>query len=235
MFFRKEEDIVASGTGAVLLMEDDIMTSHITTEMLHYLGYAVEAVTSGEEAVVLYRVRKEEGRPFKAVILDIYQPEGIGGEETLRRLLDYDPGVRAIAFSGRIDHKAITDPKACGFRASLPKPYGIRQLGAVLQNAIGFEPGEESLKDRRNDVRHGIVSNFEFFLGDESEDICEGVTTNISKHGFGFLAEKAFTEGQVIVVTRHDVPDIAGRKARVLWTRKGSRHYQTGAKFVMTG
>jgi CheY-like chemotaxis protein len=235
MFFGKEEDSVASGTGSVLLMEDDIMTGQITTEMLHSLGYTVEAVTGGEEAVVLYRVRKEEGRPFKAVILDIYQPAGIGGEETLRRLLDYDPGVRAIAFSGRLDHKTMTDPKACGFRASLPKPYSIRQLGCVLQDAIGCEPGEKSLKDRRNDVRHEIVSNFEFFLGNKSEDICGGVTINISKHGFGFLSEEAFTEGQVMVVTKHDVPYITGRKARVLWTRKGVRHYQAGAKFVAAG
>jgi CheY-like chemotaxis protein len=136
MLLNKEEDIVALGTGTVLLLDDDEMISKLTTEMLHDLGYTVETVTGGEEAVELYRLRKEEGNPFKAVILDIYQPDGIGGEETMKRLLEYDSGVKAIASSGLVDHRTMTDPKAFGFLASLPKPYDIGQLRSALREVI---------------------------------------------------------------------------------------------------
>jgi CheY-like chemotaxis protein len=235
MFFDKEEDIVALGNGSVLLMEDDEMTSDITVQMLQYLGYTVEAVTRGEEAVELYRKRKEEGNPFKVVILDIIQPEGIGGEETLRRLLEYAPAVIAVASSGFIGHKTMTDPKAWGFRASLPKPYGIRQLGFVLKDVAVPDPGEKRFKNRRKDIRHSTTADFRFVVGDRMRDVCEGITINISEHGFGFITEATFPEGQDIHVTGHDLPDIAGRKARVMWMKKGQRYYQAGAKFLMAG
>ncbi len=235
MFFDKEEDIVAFGNGAVLLMEDDEMTNDITVQMLQYLGYTVEAVTTGEEAVALYTQRKELGNPFRVVILDIIQPEGIGGEETLRRLLEYDPAVIAVASSGFIGHKTITDPKACGFRASLPKPYGIRQLGFVLKDVTGPDHGGKRLENRRKDIRHSTAADFKFVVDGRLRDVCEGITINISEHGFGFITEGTFPEGQDIHVTHHDLPDIAGRKARVMWMKKGRRYYKAGAKFLMEG
>jgi CheY-like chemotaxis protein len=136
MLLKKEEDIAALGTGTILLLEDDEMIRNLATEMLHDLGYTVEAVSRGEEAVNLYRLRKEEGHPFKAVILDLYQPDGIGGEETMKRLLEYDSGVKAIASSGLVDDETMTDPKAYGFLSSLPKPYDIRQLRSVMREVI---------------------------------------------------------------------------------------------------
>lgn len=233
MFLEPEENIVAPGDSAILLMEDDAMTRKITIEMLAYLGYTVESVTRGEEAVELYMTRKEQGRTFKAVILDIYQPEGIGGEETLKRLLQYDPGARVVACSGFTSDKIMIDSKAYGFRASLPKPYDIRQLGNVLRDVIGSQTGREAAKPARREVRHEVVANFRFVLDENSEDICDGVTVNISKNGFGFLTQTSCREGQNIMVTKHDLPDITGRKARVLWVRKGSRHYQGGVRFVV--
>jgi CheY-like chemotaxis protein len=47
----KEEEIVVPGSGTVLLMDDDEMIGKIAAEMLQDLGYAVETVTRGEEAV----------------------------------------------------------------------------------------------------------------------------------------------------------------------------------------
>jgi CheY-like chemotaxis protein len=225
MSLKKEEDIGALGTGTVLLLEDDDMLSKLTAEMLRALGYTLEAVTTGEEAIEIYRLRKEEGSSFDAVILDIYQPDGIGGEETMKRLLEYDSGVKAIASSGFVDDKTIIDPKAFGFRGSLPKPYDMSQLRAVLQEVIDWE-------DRRKDVRHDIVANFSFVAGGGSDDMREGITINISKNGFGFLTDEAFAQGQDIVVTTHDLPKVAGHKAKVAWAKKGPVHYSVGVEFV---
>jgi DNA-binding NtrC family response regulator len=85
----------------------------------------------------LYRIRREEGCPFKAVILDIYQPEGIRGRETMRHLLEYDPEVKAIASSGLTDDKTMIEPEKYGFLASLPKPYQVSQLSAILRDIVG--------------------------------------------------------------------------------------------------
>jgi len=235
VFFEKEENIFVSDNSAVLLMADDRMTSEITTEMLRYLGYTVEAVTNGEEAVALYRLRKEEGNPFKAVIFDICRHECLDTEETLRRLLEYDPHAKAIASSASSGNRIMLDSEVNSSRAPLPKPYGIRQLGSILRSVIGSGLAEEGSTNIRKDVRHGIVANFQFIADDKSESVCEGVTINISRHGFGFLTEDVFTEGQAIIVTKYHMANMAGAKARVMWVRKGARQYRVGAKFVMAG
>jgi PilZ domain len=91
---------------------------------------------------------------------------------------------------------------------------------------------ETRLENRRKEVRHGIAANFQFVCGDNSEDICYGVTLSISTSGFGFLTLSILKEGQDIVVTKHDVPNLAGRKARVVWVKKGPAHYSAGVEFV---
>lgn len=137
MFFADDKDPVVSEESTVLLMHDDQMTIHIKTALLKYLGYSVETVTAGEEAVALYKARKEEGRPFKAVIFDICHPECLRGCEAVKSLLKYDPEVKAIASSGLSDYKIMTEPNEYGFRVSLFKPYDLRQLGTALRNSVG--------------------------------------------------------------------------------------------------
>jgi PilZ domain len=84
------------------------------------------------------------------------------------------------------------------------------------------------LKDRRKDVRHGIIANFSFVAGGGYDRMREGITINISKSGFGFLTDEVFAQGQDIVVTKHDVPNVEGHKARVAWVKKGPVHLSGG-------
>ncbi len=88
------------------------------------------------------------------------------------------------------------------------------------------------MKNRRKDLRHEIVANFQFVVGDKPDDVCEGITINISNNGFGFLTETGCKEGQDIMVTKHDVPRVAGQEATVMWVKKGPIHYNVGVKFV---
>jgi hypothetical protein len=85
-------------------------------------------------------------------------------------------------------------------------------------------------KKERNVAREGILANFRFFIGDISDEICEGITTDISSHGFGFLTEAAIKEGQILTITEHSVHDFSGRKASVIWVKKGPRYFEAGAK-----
>jgi len=230
--FSLEEDIFVANNSAVLLVEADNITREITTGMLQYLGYSVESVRKGNEAVVLYRLRKEGGNPFKAVILDICHTKGPSGSETLRKLIECDPGVKVVASSGFTGDLTPAGPAADLFHASLPKPYGIRQLGSVLRALISSPPTKEGLTGIRKDVRHGIAGHFRFVVGDRSGNVCKGTAIDISKHGLGFLTETVLTEGQSIRVTDHDTLNIAGCEARVVWVKKGPQHYRAGAKFV---
>jgi CheY-like chemotaxis protein len=136
MPFGRGEDIFARGDGPILVMACEELSAKMTGAMLEFLGYATETVSDGESAVLLYRRRKEDGRPFVAVILDTVEGGDAGGGDTLRRLLDYDPAARVIVFSGYSHRGAMPGPAAQAFRVSLPRNCGIRKLGTVLRSVI---------------------------------------------------------------------------------------------------
>ncbi|HEY5998813.1 MAG TPA: PAS domain S-box protein [bacterium] len=127
----------AGGTGRILVMDDERLVREVASSMLESLGHAVATAANGEDAVDLYRAARAEGRPFDAVILDLTVKNGAGGEETLRRLRELDPDVRAVVSSGYADATVLGDYRAHGFRARLGKPYrldALREcLAAVLQ------------------------------------------------------------------------------------------------------
>jgi len=62
-------------------MDDEEPVRYALKGMLEELGYTAECVQNGAEAVDLFQNRKEEGKPFSAVILDLTVPGGIGGKE----------------------------------------------------------------------------------------------------------------------------------------------------------
>ena len=60
----------------------------------------------------------------------------MGGEETLRRLRELDPAVRAVVSSGYSDDGVAASFREHGFRAFLKKPYSIDELSRALAEAL---------------------------------------------------------------------------------------------------
>jgi CheY-like chemotaxis protein len=120
----------------ILLMDEEESIRKVVAEMLTYLGYDVELARDGAEAVELYRAALSSGDPFKAVILDLTVSKGMGGLEAIRRLLEVDPGVRAIISSGYSGDPVMVNSRKYGFRGAIAKPYGIEELNRVLQKAL---------------------------------------------------------------------------------------------------
>jgi two-component system cell cycle sensor histidine kinase/response regulator CckA len=121
--------------GKILVMDDFLILRLIARDFLHAMGHEVKIVTSGEEALQSYEAAKMQGRPFDAVILDLYISEGMGGPETMARLLEIDPDVKAIVSSGCMEDPLVTDFESHGFRAVLPKPFTIEDLKQSLRAA----------------------------------------------------------------------------------------------------
>jgi PAS domain S-box-containing protein len=120
----------------ILVMDDEEMIRELAEAILTEFGYSVECVESGAQAIELYAARKEENRPFSAVILDLTIPGGIGGRETLEKLLSLDPDVRAIVSSGYSDDPVVANFREHGFSAVLSKPYRPQEMGRVLQELL---------------------------------------------------------------------------------------------------
>jgi len=127
----KEEELLKGG-GRVILMDDDESILCSTGPLLEYLGYEVDFARDGVEVVELYRKTMHNGTKYNAVILDLTIPGGMGGKETMEKLLKIDPGVKGIVSSGYSNDTVMSDYKKCGFAGVVTKPYNIERLSQTL-------------------------------------------------------------------------------------------------------
>ena len=107
----------------VLVMDDDEMVRFVAGETLKRYGFEVEFASDGLQAVELYRVRRLEGVPFAAVILDLNIPGGMGGAEAMQLLLQIDPEAKGYVSSGRTDDPVMVNFRDFGFSGTIEKPY----------------------------------------------------------------------------------------------------------------
>jgi len=120
----------------LLVVDDEESIREAMGQVLGYLGYEGEFVRDGAEAVERYERAKELGQPFDAVILDLTIPGGLGGKETVQKLRDIDPQVKAIVSSGYSHDPVMADFRKYGFEGVVAKPYKIEELRKVLYNVI---------------------------------------------------------------------------------------------------
>jgi Response regulator receiver domain/Histidine kinase-, DNA gyrase B-, and HSP90-like ATPase len=79
-----------SGSGRILLMDDEEALRILLARILKRLGYEVECARDGTEAIDLYQKAKDSGRRFDIVLVDLIIPGGIGGKEVAARLREVD-------------------------------------------------------------------------------------------------------------------------------------------------
>jgi two-component system, cell cycle sensor histidine kinase and response regulator CckA len=125
-----------SPAARVLLMDDEEIIRNLSSELLGALGHSVEVAKHGQEALEKYQGAMAAARPFDIVILDLTVRGGMGGSETIQKLLGIDPAVKAIVSSGYSDDAATANYEKQGFKAFLNKPYGIDALRAVLNKVL---------------------------------------------------------------------------------------------------
>ena len=106
------------------------------TLWLKRIGHEVELARNGTEAVSLYRNAIQSGQAFDAVVLDLTIPDGVGGVETIKNLLELDPDVKAVVASGYSNDPVMSKFKEYGFKGAIGKPYESDELDEVLQNVI---------------------------------------------------------------------------------------------------
>lgn len=120
----------------ILVMDDEEILREVISQILEQMGYEVELSRDGVEAIELYKKAMELHQPFEVVIMDLTIPGGMGGKETLRRLLEINPQVKAIVSSGYSNDPIMAEYKQYGFRGVIAKPYKIEELSQTLQKVI---------------------------------------------------------------------------------------------------
>lgn len=131
-----DEKAIKAGHGRILIMDDMEAMMMVAGEIISMLGYEVEFATNGEEAIHAYKTAKETGKAFDAVVFDLTVPGGMGGEEAAEILIEYDPGLLAIASSGYSNTNVMSDFSDSPFTAVVPKPYRIKEMSDALNEVL---------------------------------------------------------------------------------------------------
>jgi PAS domain-containing protein len=131
---------------AAFWMGTDARFIYVNNAACNALGYSKEElltmavhdidpdfVKDGTEAVELYKGAIESGKPFEAVILDLTIKEGMGGVNTIKKLMEIDPQARAIVSRGYSNDPVMTDFRKFGFIGALAKPYRKKELCDALK------------------------------------------------------------------------------------------------------
>ena len=125
-----------SGCGRILVMDDEELVREVAGEMLSSLGFEVSFAKDGSEAISMYEGASKNGGVYDLVILDLTVPGGIGGRETVVKLIEIDPSVKAIASSGYSQDPVMSDFQNHGFLGFIAKPYKLKELGEVVNRVL---------------------------------------------------------------------------------------------------
>ena len=125
-----------TGSGRVLIVDDEESIRALVDFTLSHLGYEVSAAATALDGVDLYRQKLEAGERFDAVILDLTLPGGMGGKEALKKLIEIDPTVNAIVSSGYATDATMSRYQDFGFRGVIAKPYEAAELGKTVRDVI---------------------------------------------------------------------------------------------------
>jgi len=127
---------IAAAGERVLVMDDDKLVQSSAERALTRLGYDVEIAADGDAAIGKYVEALGSGRRFDLVIMDLVIPGGIGGKEVVQRLLEIDPGVRAIVSSGYSSDPVMSDHLEHGFRAAVAKPWDLAEISHRIREVL---------------------------------------------------------------------------------------------------
>jgi len=125
-----------SGTGKLLVMDDEEALRALLYRSLTSLGYEVHSARDGAEAIALCEAAKASGRVFDAVLLDLTVSGGMGGVETAARLRELDPAVKLIVSSGYSDAPVMSKFREYGFDDVIPKPWQAAEVSEVFRRVL---------------------------------------------------------------------------------------------------
>jgi two-component system cell cycle sensor histidine kinase/response regulator CckA len=129
----KESPRDLTGSGRVLLVEDEDVVRNFAVRALSRQGYEVLEAGTGVEALEV--VAREKGR-IDIVVSDVIMPE-MDGPTLLKELRKTIPDLKFIFVSGYPDDafkKSLDENESYAF---LPKPFTLPQLAAKVKEQLG--------------------------------------------------------------------------------------------------
>lgn len=119
-----------SGSGHILIAEDDPDMRWVLGTTLRALGFGIVSSASWEQALLEVATRR-----FDAVLLDIHMP-GMGGIETCRRMRKRAPFLQILMLTVLDKERDKIEAFDAGADDYITKPFSVPELAARLKSAV---------------------------------------------------------------------------------------------------
>lgn len=127
----KEEEVLFTGKGKILVIDDEELIRNMTLNILSELGYDVILTDNGKDGIDIYSKNKD----IDLVILDIIMPK-MDGPQTFIELKKINPDVKVILTSGFSYEKGIGELIESGAKGFIQKPFRSSDLSKIVYEAL---------------------------------------------------------------------------------------------------
>ena len=131
----EDSDTDWSGSGTVLVVDDDERVRDSATQILESAGFTVISADNGEEGLAVFRKHADT---VEAILLDLTMPE-MSGDEAFREIQRIKPGANVILTSGYAETEATSKIETRSLSGFIQKPYRAHALVKTVRDAIQNE------------------------------------------------------------------------------------------------
>ncbi len=122
-----------TGSGRILLVDDEAALLDTDRQILSLLGYTVEATTNPLDALAAFQAAPHA---FDLVLTDMTMPQ-MTGLKIAGRMMELRPDIPVIICTGFSDQINPQQAHAAGIKALLMKPLMARELAEAIRSALG--------------------------------------------------------------------------------------------------
>ncbi len=123
---------IPTGTGRILLIDDEPVQLKSVQHMLERLGYQVLARADGAEALGLFW---KDPQGFDLIITDQTMPK-MTGEKLAQSILSVRPDIPVILCTGFSDLIDADKSKALGISEYVMKPFTVREIAEIIHRVL---------------------------------------------------------------------------------------------------
>ena len=132
----EDDSRIESGSGHILVIDDEKPIRRLLKEMLTSFGYRCSEAKDGTTGIEKFKEAREKMDPIDIVIMDLTIPGEMSGAQAMEALRQIDPEVVGLLSSGYPNAEPMRNYQKYGFSGAIPKPYNMQEIMRALQTAM---------------------------------------------------------------------------------------------------
>jgi len=126
-----QDEISIEGAEHMLVVDDRSEQREIVGAILSSLGYKVDSVENGHQAVEYVKKTKVD-----LIILDMIMEKGFDGLDTFKTIRKINPAQKALILSGFAETDRVKEALKLGVGGYIKKPYTIADIGKAVRKEL---------------------------------------------------------------------------------------------------